>query len=380
MAMNKIRIGFVGAGWMGSVQLKRLTERNDVEVLALFEVNKDRGTEVLKSVGLSPTLLVTDYNEIVNNKDIDAVWLVSPNSFHAPQAIAAMKAGKHVFSEKPAATTFADFCAEIELEKANPKLITFVDYILYFDSMEQRLRDMVADGQFGQITQIQINYRHPVNIAGDKVWKLNKNIMGDAIGMGINHAISVMIFAMASQAKPVGVYATSMPAKVRGFEADPIWNIMIHFDNGSTGFCFGNIDNGNGYDALHSLYGTDGAFAFDSQQPRPNKVRYWSSSSTQGKWVFPLDHRQCKEQGLENCIWPDDTTTPDSGNVVEHQTGTAVGHFIDCIKNNTRSPLSFVNSQVIAEIGWAAQMSAVLKQPVSLPLDWTGDGKFFENH
>ena len=225
----------------------------------------------------------------------------------------------------------------------------------------------------------EITFDVGINIAGDKVWKLNKAIMGDAIGMGINHAISVMIFSMASQAKPIGVYATSMPAKVRGFEADPIWALTIHFDNGATGFCFGNIDNGNGYDAFHSLYGTEGAFTFDSQQDRPNKVRYWSQKTTQGKWIFPLNSQQCNSQGLEQCVWPEDTTTPDSGNVVEHQTGSAVGHFIDCVKNKAKSPLSFANSSIIAEIGWAAQMSASLKQPVSLPLDWTKAGKFFEN-
>ncbi|MFA6175827.1 MAG: Gfo/Idh/MocA family oxidoreductase [Phycisphaerae bacterium] len=47
--MKKIKIGFVGAGWMGSVQLKRLTERNDVEVVALFEKNAERGKEVLRT-------------------------------------------------------------------------------------------------------------------------------------------------------------------------------------------------------------------------------------------------------------------------------------------------------------------------------------------
>lgn len=366
MKKDKIRIGFVGAGWMGSVQTKRLTERDDVEILALLEPNKQRGTELLKSLGLSESLLVSEYDQIVNNPHIDAVWLVSPNSFHGPQSIAAMKAGKHVFSEKPCATLFDDFVQQIELEKANPKLITFVDYILYFDSMERHLRDMVAAGDFGQVTQIQINYRHPVNIAGDKVWKLDKSIMGDAIGMGINHAISVMIFAMASQAKPVGVYATNMPAKVRGFEAEPIWNIMINFDNGATGFCFGNIDNGNGYDAYHNLFGTEGGFIFESQIDRPYKVRYWSNKKTSGKWIRPLD-----KQNAGDLAWPEDTSTPDSGNVVEHQTGAAVGHFIECIKNKTKSPMSFVNSQTIAEIGWAAQISAVLKKPVSLPLDWT---------
>ena len=225
--MKKLKIGFVGAGWMGSCQMQRICEGNDAEIVALFEKNAERGKEVLKNLALSETLLVDDYSKIANNPDIDAVWLVSPNSFHAPQAITAMQAGKHVFCEKPAATKFDDFCKEIELEKANSSLITFVDYILYFDSMENHLRQMVADGTFGKITQIQVNYRHPVNIVGDKVWKLDKSIMGDAIGMGINHAISVMIYAMESQAKPVAVYATSLNPNVRGFEADPLYNILI---------------------------------------------------------------------------------------------------------------------------------------------------------
>ncbi|MEN8254763.1 MAG: Gfo/Idh/MocA family oxidoreductase, partial [Verrucomicrobiota bacterium] len=353
--MKKIKVGFVGAGWMGSCQMQRITERDDAEVVALFEKNAERGKEVLKGLGLGEDLLVDDYQKIVDNPEIDAVWLVSPNSFHAPQAIAAMEAGKHVFCEKPASTVFGDHCKEIELSEANPNLKTFVDYILYFDTMEERLREMVADGEFGQVTQIQINYRHPVNIAGDKVWKLDQSIMGDAIGMGINHAISVMVFAMASQAKPVAVYATSQNPNVRGFEADPLYNIVVKFDNGATGFCFGNIDSGNGYDAYHNIFGTKGSFVFDSQTDRTHKVRYWSEKSTDGKWVWPLNPEKCKADGIENLIWPEDTTTPDSGDVVEHQTGECVGHFIECIKNDAQSPMGFVNSQTIAEIGWAAQ-------------------------
>lgn len=367
--MKRIKVGFIGAGWMGSTQLQRITERDDAEVVALFERNTERGRQVLTNLGLRPNLLVTDHRQVTENPDVDAVWVVSPNSFHGPQAIEAMQNGKHVFCEKPAATTFADFCREIEIEEANPRLITFVDYILYFDSMEQRLRSMVTDGTFGRITQIQVNYRHPINIAGDKVWKLDKKIMGDAIGMGINHAISVMVYAMASQARPVSVYATSLPSQVRAFEADPIYNIVVGFDNGATGFCFGNIDSGNGYDAYHSLFGTKGAFVFDSQTDHVRKVRYWSEGVADGEWVWPLDRRRCSSHGREHLAWPDDTTTPDSGDVVEHQTGACVEHFLGCVADGTASPLSFAGSRVISEIGWAAQMSAASGRRITLPLD-----------
>lgn len=366
--MDQIGVGFVGAGWMGSAQLRLLAERKDVRVLYLAEPNQERGRQVLAEANLHETKLIDDPAAMVSDPKVDAVWLVSPNAHHGPQSLAAMSAGKHVFCEKPCATTYADFRRQIELEQANPNLVTYVDYILYFDTMEQKLRQMVAAGDFGTITQIQVNYRHPVNISGDKAWKLKKDIMGDAISMGINHGLSVMMWTMASQARPVSVFAYSQEAKVRGFEVDPIWNILVRFDNGATGFCFGNIDNGNGYDAYHNLYGTAGGFVFDSQLPRSQKVRYWSAAQTESKWINPLDVTHCRQQGLEPLAWPAGATTPDSGNVIHHQLEACIEHFLDCIQSGRKSPLSFANSASIAELGWAAQMSAQTGRPISLPL------------
>jgi len=362
-----LNVGFVGAGWMGATQLRRLSEREDVRVRMLCETNPQRGREVLDALRLNDTLLVQDYDALVRDDEIDAVWLVSPNAFHGPQSIAALNADKHVFCEKPAATSFADHRRQIALARAKPHLKTFVDYILYFDSFEQRLRDMVASGAFGTVTQMQVNYRHPVNIVDDKAWKLRRQMMGDAIGMGINHAVSVVLLAMAAQARPVSVYATSMSAQVRRFEADPIWNIQLRFDNDAAAFIFGNIDSCNGYDAYHSVYGAEGALIFDSLVDRPNKVRLWSRGVNGGKWVYPLDAERCAADGV--APWPADTTTPDSGDVVEHQTGACVDHFIRCIREDRQSPLSFIHSAAVAEVGWAAQVSAQTGKPVALPLD-----------
>ena len=348
--------------------MKLLSRRQDVQIRALLEPNTERGAALLKDLGLNNTALAQDFHQLLGDPSIHAIWLVSPNSFHGPQSIAALKAGKHVFCEKPCSTSFADFRKQIGMQRRNPQLISYVDYILFFDTLEQRLRRMVAENTFGTISQIQVNYRHPVNIVGDKAWKLQKQIMGDAIGMGINHALSVMLLAMQSQGKPIEVYATSQQAKVRGFEADPVWNILIRFDSGATGFCFGNIDNGNGYDAYHNLYGTDGAFVFDSGLDRPQKVRYWSARDTNGKWIYPLDAERCEREGARDLAWPADSTTPDSGDVINHQIGSAVEHFLQCVRTGTPSPLSFTNSAIVAETGWAARLSASTGKPVALPL------------
>ena len=364
---DRTRIGFVGAGWMGTEQLRRLKTRKDVQVAALCEREIDTARKVLDKLELTDAKATDNFDDLVTDASIDAIWLVNPNAFHGPQSIAALEAGKHVFSEKPASTNYDDHLQQIELTKANPNLITFVDYILYFDTFEQRLRQMVADGAFGKVTQIQVNYRHAVNITGNKAWKLKREIMGDAIGMGINHAVSVLLLAMASQAKPVRVYATSMPSQMRGFEADPIWNLHITFDNGACGFVFGDIDSGNGYDAYHNVKGTEGGLIFDSQLPRNQKLRLWKRGLADDRWTYPLDPRQCADDGVEP--WPTDTTTPDSGDVIEHQTGEAVAHFLDCIREGKCSPLGFDHAAIIADVGWAAQVSAITGEPVDLPMD-----------
>lgn len=366
MNQAPVRVGFVGAGWMGATLMQRVIEHPDAAVVALHQRSRDKALAALNQAHLPDSYYCPDYAQMLANPEVNTVFLCSPNSSHAPQSIAALEAGKHVFCEKPCATTFAGFERQLELASAHPELITYVNYLMNFDTMEQRLREMVRRGDFGTITQIQVNYRHPINIADDKAWKLSREIMGDAVGMGIIHALSVMLNIMAAQdAHPTRVYATSCPIKTRPFEADAIYNIQIQFSNGATGFCFGNVDQANGYDAYHHLHGTKGGFIFDSYLERSHKVRLWSESETKRQWVRPLDPDTCPK----DLLWPEDTTTPDSGDVMQHQTGSCVSHFIDCVRQGQQSFLSFQSSVPTAELGWAVLLSAETGDPIDLPLD-----------
>lgn len=204
--------------------------------------------------------------------------------------------------------------------------------------------------------------------------------MGDAIGMGIIHSLSVMLNIMAEQgATPVRVYATSSKIHTRPFEIPAVWNLHIEFSNGAAGLCFGNVDHANGYDAYHNIHGTEGGLVFDSQLDRPQKVRFWSKNATEGKWVYPLDPARCETEGRSENQWPSDTTTPDSGDVMEHQTGKCVAHFLDCIRSGEQSFLSFANSAPVADLGWAAQISTAEGMPVDLPLDVERAREFFDH-
>ncbi|MEM7144125.1 MAG: Gfo/Idh/MocA family oxidoreductase [Verrucomicrobiota bacterium] len=376
--MNKIGVGMIGAGWMGATLLQKLTERDDTSLVGLHQRNEEAARDTLSQLGANPDLFASSLDNLLARDSLDAVFVCSTNEAHGPQSIAALEAGKHVFCEKPCATRFRDFTRQIELAKARPDQITFVDYLLNFDTLEDRIRSMTRDGDFGGITQIQVNYRHPINIEGAKAWKLKADQMGDAIGMGIIHSLSVMLNIMAEQnARPVSVFASNSQTHSRPFEIPAVWNLQIRFSNDATGFCFGNVDQANGYDAYHNIHGTKGGLIFDSYLDRPQKIRYWSDSKTNSDWVYPLDHERCTREGLSKLTWPESTTTPDSGDVMQHQTGACVDHFLNCIHNGEQSFLSFENSAPVAELGWAAQMSAARGTPVSLPLDYTDAGSFF---
>ncbi len=374
----RLGVGLLGAGWMGEALLARFVERDDVEVRGLCQRNSDTARATLKAHGLDDSLWTADAQQILDDPSIGAVVVCTPNALHGAQAIAALEAGKHVFCEKPAATRFDEWFRQIELATARPDQVTFVDYILAFDAMERRLRAMVDSGSFGTIKQIQVNYRHPVNIAGDKAWKLRADVIGDAVGMGIIHALWAMLHAMESQARPVAVFAHSAPARSRPFEVDPIWTIQVRFDNGATGICLGDIDSGVGYDAYHHLSGTDGAFVFDSLAERERQIRYRSHEVGDGThWVWPLDAARCASEGVGERAWDAGTDTPSSGDVWKHQTAAAVAHFVECIHDQRPSPLSFEATRSVAEVGWAALWSAATGREIELPLDVESARAFF---
>jgi predicted dehydrogenase len=363
--MKRIGIGLVGTGWSGSVLLRALRDRDDVELAGVHTGDRNRGMAALTELGLSPLLLTENYEQLLARPQLEAVVLASPNGFHGQQALAAMKAGKHVFCEKPAATCFDEFVGQIQMQQRYPSLYTLVRYSLFFDPMSQWLEHAIRDGQFGTIAQLQVNYRHPVNIVGNRVWKLNRDIQGDAIGMAIIHAVYQCVRLLAPQTRPVAVFATCRKAIVRPFQAEPIWNLLIRFENGAAATIAGNIDFGNGYDLYHNLSGSAGAFIYDSLVERAEKVRYWSASTTDGNWVRPLDRVRCPEP----LIWSTEMALPDSGDVLHHQTQQTIQHFVDAIRFKKASPLSFVNSAIIGEIGWAARISAATGREVMLPLD-----------
>jgi predicted dehydrogenase len=103
-AERKIVVGLIGPGGMGSNHLRLLASRKDVEVAHVCDVDAHRLASAVKEVesrsGKTPQA-GSDLRRVLDDKAVDAVFIATPDHWHAPAAILALDAGKHVYVEKP---------------------------------------------------------------------------------------------------------------------------------------------------------------------------------------------------------------------------------------------------------------------------------------
>jgi predicted dehydrogenase len=145
-------------------------------IVALVSGHRDKAEKQAALYGVSSSAIYNYENmdAIRNNKEIDAVYIALPNSMHAEYTIRSAKAGKHVLSEKPMATSVADARAMIEASKvAKRKLM--IAYRCQFDPLHRKSIEMIRSGQLGKIQAIESAFGF--NIAPGE-WRLDRKLAG----------------------------------------------------------------------------------------------------------------------------------------------------------------------------------------------------------
>ncbi len=109
---NRVTVGFIGLGWQGGSNLKSFLEDENAQVLAVCDIDADHLQKAKQTVdaknGDNSCAAYHYYEELIARPDIDAVCLSLPDHWHAIPAIAAAKAGKDIFGEKPLAHNWAE--------------------------------------------------------------------------------------------------------------------------------------------------------------------------------------------------------------------------------------------------------------------------------
>ena len=321
--MSTLNIGVIGTG-MGRLHMERFaTADKDVRIAGVCDLNLE---EAKHFAGLHGALIVTDdCKEFVADDRLDVISIAVPNRLHAPLAIAALEAGKHVLCEKPMAITVEDAERMVAAARdADRRLM--INQSQRFDEATQIIRSCADRGEFGKVYFATASWIRrkgwpvlnmgPDGIMGRGEWFIRKEDAGGGALMDIGvHLLDLAWYLMGSPA-PAAVTGASFLEVARGklaerklpAEVDELTAAQIRFDNGA---------------ALQLVV------SWDSHNAPDHSVRLFGSDA--GASVFPpVIYRG------GDVIETAELAVPKGGLAVE----TAYEHFVACIRDPQRKMIA----------------------------------------
>jgi len=241
---KKLKVGLIGLGGIANLHAGGWKISEDAELTAGCDVNPDVFERWENEHGLKD--LTTDYEELINNPELDIIDVCSPNNYHATQTIAALKAGKHVLCEKPLAPTAREIRDMIAARDQAGKLL-MTGHHFRFTGTSRALKSEIDAGALGDIYHARAWWlrRSGAPIRPTFIYK-EQAFAGVGIDLGV-HVIDLVLWMMGNP-NPVsvsGVARTEIALQEgafsqwggdipKGFDVDEFSTAFIRFENGAS--------------------------------------------------------------------------------------------------------------------------------------------------
>lgn len=334
-AQKIVRVGVIGAGRIGKIHAANLATRiPGAEVAAIADVNLQAARELAEKLHVAN--VYPDFQQIMDDKSIDAVAICSSTDTHASLMVEAAKAGKHIFCEKPISQNLATIDNAIEaVKKAGVKCQ--IGFNRRFDPNFKKVRQMVQEGKIGNLHILRIISRDPAPPPASYV-KLSGGMFLD---------MTIHDFDMArylSGSEVVEVYAAGGvlvdPAIGEAGDIDTAL-ITLKFANGA----IGTIDNSRkavyGYDQRVEVFGSDGMVAVTNNLPNTSVYSNADGVVSEKPLYFFL------ERYMDSFI-------------------AEMQDFVDAVINDSPTPVTASDGRKPVVIAMAAKKSLDENRPVKL--------------
>ena len=341
MATRKLGVALHGAGSVAAAHAASWIKNPEAEIVSISSRSEDSARRLAEKLGLDCPVR-DDYDEVLADARVDVVNLSGPNHVHAPQAIAAAKAGKHVLVEKPMVLSMQDNHAlRAAVDRAGVKSI--VSFVLRWNPLFDNLKALLAQGAVGKLFYAEVDYWH--GIGPDYRgwwWAHTRETGGSAMLLAGCHAVDALRWFVGDEVAEVTAYGSN-PKGLYEYDANVV--AVLRFRNGVLGKTSVMLDAEIPYAFNIDLLGTDGAL-------RDNRL--WSPKTFPGQTDWTT--------------MP--TILPDSGDVDHHPFDAQINHFVDCILNDRQSHCSIADAYHTHEVCLAVDRSlAEGGKPVRLPLE-----------
>ncbi|MGM0873834.1 MAG: Gfo/Idh/MocA family protein [Bacillota bacterium] len=207
MENNKIRLGMIGAGAIGSVHLNTFIKLSeDVVLQGITDVYLPLAEQRAEEYGINRVF--NSAEELIHDPQIDAVIIGVPNKWHAPLAIQALKAGKHVLVEKPMGIN-SEAARDIVRAQRESGRVVMVGHQMRWQWQFQQVKEQVEKGSLGKIYNAKTGWFRRKGIPGWGSWFTQKSEAGGGplIDIGV-HMLDLALYLMGNP-KPVSVYGST---------------------------------------------------------------------------------------------------------------------------------------------------------------------------
>ena len=217
-----IKAGIIGYGKMGRIRASALEQHGEAEVVSIFD-----------SVEISAPYKIADHaDQVINNPEIDAVFVCTPNYLIKPLIIQSLNAGKHVFSEKPPGLDSVEVEEIREAEtKSGCKLMYGFNH-RHHQSI-QRMKQIVDSGEMGRILWMRGRYGKEVDKSFFEGWRAKKELAGGGIMLdqGI-HMLDLFLY-LGGNFDEVHSLVSNLFWNIEGVED----NVFAIFRSSESGIC-----------------------------------------------------------------------------------------------------------------------------------------------
>jgi myo-inositol 2-dehydrogenase / D-chiro-inositol 1-dehydrogenase len=144
----------IGAGGRGSYLLQGVLLQPDAKVIALCDIKPDRLDKAASAAARDNPATTTDWRGILDRKDVDAVFIATPPYLHSEMAIAALKAGKHVYCEKPIGITPAQVRALVQAARDTRRVFVPGQQLRSIKRLREAIRK-IQQGAIGDVIMVK---------------------------------------------------------------------------------------------------------------------------------------------------------------------------------------------------------------------------------
>ena len=272
--METVRVGFVGLGMRGPGAVERFTHLDGVEIKALCDLYPERvdsAQAILARRGFPEAAAYSGeegWKQLCERGDIDLVYIVTPWQKHVPMAVYAMKQGKHVAVEVPAATSLDECWQLVNTAEKTRRHCMMLENCVY-DFFELTTLNMAKQGLFGDILHVEGSYIHNLDAFWDYYegnWRLDFNQ---------KHRGDKMNYLVAVDTRSVnGLKQAGEKMGATEFANADHTSTLIKTEKGRTILLEHNVYTPRPYSRMYQLTGTKGfankypvqGYAFDPEQ------------------------------------------------------------------------------------------------------------------